>query len=292
MRRSRYFPVPKPHCGDPIRVVLPAENSPVLTNGHAEPHQEAEDGPGDDSERILVFRSSLFSEAKETELRPFCGFRTDAPEMAGRLFPKGVSSGDFRLRTKAPHLDALEEDRSWKQVVACVVPWHAATGQVWTFRRGSSEGRLDGRISCLVGGHVNFADAYPEDLTDGKVGLIPHPDLLEVTFATAVREMGEELSNWEHNWKNYHSDCRLVLMGVVHDDSDPVGAVHFGIIYRLDVAKLEIPMKFAEEAGESAGWLPVDDLVDGLVDGWGSVETWSVHVARYLREFSPIRHSG
>jgi predicted NUDIX family phosphoesterase len=296
---------------EPRKVVLPAEDVSVLTNGEHKSIQAVQEAPGGDLEKVLVFPSSLFNEGRETTLRPFTGFRTDAPEMAGRLFPHGVSSGDFLARTRPPVPGNLESDRRWKQVVACVVPWHAPSRQVWTFRRGSSEGRLDGKVSCLIGGHVNLHDAYPPDLTDGRVGLIPDPDLLDVTFAAVLREMGEEMAGWEQNWKSQHSDCRLVLMGVVHDDSDDVGAVHFGFIYRLDVARLEFLnpgpnalMRFAREAGEASGWADVDHLADGrhvMGDSrletpreilLGSVETWTGHVARHLSETSPARHAG
>jgi predicted NUDIX family phosphoesterase len=287
-----------PQKSPPRKVVLPEDESPVLTNGQ-DPvpglSQEVQEVPGGDPERILVFPSSLFSEATDTSLRPFTGFRSDVPEMAVRLFPRGVSSGDFRPRTRPPHPEALEADRRWKQVVACVVPWHAASRQVWTFRRGSSEGRLEGKVSCLIGGHVNFHDAYPELLTDGQVGLVPEPDILDVTFAAALRELGEELSDWEHNWKANHSDCRLVCLGVVHDDFDPVGAVHFGFIYRLDVTRQDIPMKFAQEAGEAGAWIPVDVMAipSNARAALGSqVEPWSVHVARHLAEKSPVRRGG
>jgi hypothetical protein len=157
----------------------------------------------------------------------------------------------------------------------------------------------------LIGGHVNLYDAYPPDLTDGRVGLIPDPDLLDVTFAAVLREMGEEMAGWEQNWKSQHSDCRLVLMGVVHDDSDDVGCVHFGFIYRLDVARLEslnpgpnALMRFAREAGEASGWADVDALaVDALSVNFpdsvsGRVESWTRHVARHLSETSPARHAG
>lgn len=287
---------PKRSSPSPRKVTLAAEDSHLLTNGHAtlEP-QQPQEGPqeaaGGHPERILVFPSSLFSEAPDTSLRPFIGFRTDAPEMAGRLFPKGVSSRDFLPRTPS-----LESDESMTQVVACVVPWHAASRQVWCFRRGATEGRLRGKLSCLVGGHVNFSDAYPADLTDGKVGLVPGPDFLDVTFAAVLREMGEELSDWEQNWKSHHSDCRLILMGVVRDVTTPVDRVHLGIVYRLDLARLDIPMGFAKEAGEAAEWVSVDGLPLSALPGEsrldGSVENWTQHVARHLSEVSPVRTGG
>lgn len=260
----------------------------MLTSGHSfpAPHPpEAREGPRPplqvSPEEILCFPTAILEDASRFSPGPFCGVRTDAIEMAGRIFPGGVGPGDF-----LPRSAALEGDTAWTQVVAVAVPWHASTRQVWTYRRGGTEGRLAGKVSCLIGGHISLDDAYPIDLSPEARMVVPPVDLLDVAFVAAIREMGEEAQGWSGNWKSHHSDIRLTLMGVVHDTSDDVGRVHLGILYRLDLAKLDIPMTFAREAGEAGRWVSVADFVWQNPE---SSETWSAHVARHLYETSPVR---
>lgn len=259
---------------------MPWDHSPILANGQPSapvPSPEAApDGPGRPPERVLCFPSAMMDDPSRFAPGRFCGFRTDAPEMSTRLFPKGVTELDFVYR-----FPSLELNTSIKQVIACVVPWHASTRQVWVFRRGASEGRLEGKLSCLVSGHVNIADAHPDGMScEDPV------DLLDATFRGSLREMGEEVGDWNENWKSHHSDCRLILAGCVNDE-DAVGRVHFGVVYRLDVARLEIPAAFARDAGQGQGWMPVDRLISASF--FPHVESWSHHVGRHLAESSPVR---
>lgn len=285
---------PDPKSSPSRRVVLPAEDSEIHRNGHSSPPvspPEAQEGPqeapGRDPERILVFPASIVRYASLFSPGPFTGFRGDAMEMAGRLFPHGVHGEDFH-----PRSPSLETDETFVQVVACVVPWNAASRQVWTYRRGDTETRLGGKVSCLVGGHVNLSDAYSEDHYPAGRFVVSPVDLLDATFRAAIREMGEEMDHWpplaHANWKSYHSDVRLTLIGVVRDDSSEVDRVHLGFVYRLDLATLHIPMTFAKEAGEGAGWKDVRELECNA----DRVESWSRHVARHLMETSPVGTTG
>lgn len=274
----------------PRKVTLPAEGSPAATNGHHPPLVEPEPPEPSPSppESILCFPSDVLDDdgSWQGNFSPgrFSSFRGDAFETATRLFPQGLFPHHFRPRTKI-----LEADPSWKQVVACVVPWHAPTRRVWSFVRGRSEGRLHGRVSCLPGGHVNTIDAWPPcppDWPEGEVyPVVPNPDLLEVTYRAAIRELGEEVSNWQENWRSHHSDIRLILAGIVNEESDAIGRCHFGFVYRLDVARAEtFAGVFCKLAGEEAGWQDVEEFLD-----LPTVESWSRHVARHLAETSPTR---
>lgn len=258
-----------------------------MTNGHSGPPSPPDDvlqGPQEThqgtSEEILCFPTSILEDLSRFSPGPFCGVRTDAIEMAGRLFADGIRPGDFRPRTPD-----LERDTAWTQVVAAVVPWHASSRQVWTYRRGGTEDRLREKLSCLVGGHISLDDAYPIDLSPEARMVVPAVDLLDVAFVAAIREMGEEVEGWSSNWKSHHSDIRLTLMGVVHDTYEAVDRVHLGILYRLDLAKLKIPLGFASDAGKAGDWISVDHLAVASSD----VESWTRHVARHLAETSPVR---
>lgn len=272
----------------PQPAILPAEGGLVESNGHQVPlaaSQEAQEPHHGPPERILCFPASLMQDRQEFSPGPFSAFRTDFHEMAGRLFPQGIQVGDFRERTRTGPF-ALENDPAWKQVVAVVVPWHAETRQVWTYRRGGTEARLDGKLSCLLAGHVNINDAWPGVPSDEARARERPADPIDCITRGAVRDMGEEVGDWETRFRKGDSNFRLISCGVVNDQHDAVGLVHFGFVFRLDCGKLAIPMKFAADVGVARGWMPAEHLVNDPSLG---AESWTLMVARHLHENSPVR---
>jgi predicted NUDIX family phosphoesterase len=287
-RRSRPLP--------PRSAVLPAEDSPVHHNGGLPlpvdtPETILVKDPDRPQERILVFPARIMDDVERFSPGRFCGVRTDAVEMMDRLFSRRVIPEDFQERG-----EALEADESWKQVVVGVVTWHAPTRQVWTYRRGATEGRLTGKLSCIIGGHVNLGDFLasipPRPFPDPPIA-----DMANVVWHAGLRELDEEAQGWQGNWKNHHSDCRLILMGCVNDEADHVGRCHFGVLYRLDLATLGVvdQFHFAQETGVGAGWMPSSLVAEGILEDPHDVqndvivETWSQLVARHLHEMAPVR---
>lgn len=263
------------------RAVLPAEDGLVLANGHSR-HPDHADAPraileavAGIPESILCIPSDLLDVPEVFSPGRFLGVRRDAIEIASRLFPSGVYPHHFRTRTAA-----LESDPDFKQIVACAVPWHEPSRSVWTFRRGATEGRLHGRLSCIPGGHISLIDAWPDGESTSPV------DLLDASMRGVIRELGEEMSQWEHNWKSHHSDCRLILQGVINDDSDPVGQCHIGILYRLDMARRESMTAFPALAGNVTDWIPVDAILEFPRE---EVESWTSLVCGFLAESIPAR---
>lgn len=249
-------------------------NGKASTNGVL----KAKDRP---PEQILVFPSDLMDCPELFSPGRFCGFRTDPLEMITRLFPRGVTLNDFQ-----PRDEFLEGCVDLRQVVVGVVPWHKHSRQVWTYRRGESEGRLAGKLSCIVGGHVNMTDfGILSSLGNPPLSVV---DLADILWVGAIREMGEEVVNWKGNWRTHHSDCRLILTGVVSDEGTPVDRCHFGFLYRLSVSRLDLPIEFAKSAGKSSGWMSVDRLFQSDIS-CPEVETWSRHAARHFAENSSMR---
>ena len=107
---------------------------------------------------------------------------------------------------------AAEEDPSLKQIIPYAVV--SCESQVFLLERRpkGGESRLHGRVSLGVGGHVN-----PQDSPDGQMDAV-----VENAFE---RELHEEL--------HLRTPYRKEVMGVLNDDSDPVGQVHFGIVYSV-----------------------------------------------------------
>jgi predicted NUDIX family phosphoesterase len=142
----------------------------------------------------------------------------------------------------------VEDDPSWKQVIPYVVLRDGA--RIFLMRRSRAGGdpRLHERYSIGVGGHVN-----PED-GDLQGGLL--------------REWQEEI------------DAAFVpefrLLGLLNDDTDPVGAVHLGVVYEADAAGRPVAVR---ETHKLAGEFATLDEVRAVVD---RMETWSQLVFAHL----------
>ena len=52
----------------------------------------------------------------------------------------------------------VEQDESLLQAIPYLV-LHNASGALWTYRRRGGDARVDGRMSCGIGGHVEHGDA-------------------------------------------------------------------------------------------------------------------------------------
>jgi predicted NUDIX family phosphoesterase len=145
-----------------------------------------------------------------------------------------------------------EESPTLKQLIPYVVVRDG--DRVFLMHRTDAGGdpRLHGKASIGVGGHLNPVDEGEDALMAGL-----------------RREWAEEL---EARW-----DPDFVLVGLLNDDSNPVGAVHLGVVFSV------------EAAGRGVDVRERDKLVGGFADwaqvhaAWDRLETWSQLVARALR---------
>jgi len=144
----------------------------------------------------------------------------------------------------------VEDDRDWKQVIPYVVL--RDRGSIFLMRRtrAGSDARLHERYSLGIGGHVN-----PED--GGLAGGLR-------------REWHEELM------ADWLPDFRPV--GLLNDDSDPVGAVHLGVVYSVEAAGRPARVRETDKLeAEFVAPLQVLRVYERL-------ETWSSLVYDYLFE--------
>jgi predicted NUDIX family phosphoesterase len=148
-------------------------------------------------------------------------------------------AGAFRTRAE------MEADPAWKQVIPYPV---LRDGDAWYLMRRTKAGgdaRLHDRYSIGVGGHVNPSDGA----LDGDLG------------AALRREWHEEL------FVDFVPDFRFV--GLLNDDTTPVGEVHLGLVYEGDAAGRPVAIretdKLTGEFASSAGVAAVSDRL----------ETWS-----------------
>jgi predicted NUDIX family phosphoesterase len=153
----------------------------------------------------------------------------------------GAEAG-FRARGE------VEDDPSWKQVIPYVVLRDGARMFLMRRTRAGGDARLHERYSIGVGGHVNPADG---DLRGGL-----------------LREWQEEID------ADFLPEFRL--LGLLNDDTDPVGAVHLGVVYEADAAGRPVAVR---ETHKLAGEFATLDRVRAVVD---RMETWSQLVFAHL----------
>ena len=147
----------------------------------------------------------------------------------------------------------VETDPAYKQLIPYVVlRWR---DQVFNYVRGkrATETRLQALRSIGVGGHIRAEDAN--------------------LFAPAYREaMLRELEEEVYLESPYEERC----VGLLNDDSTPVGQVHLGIVHVFTLAEPRVRRR--EQALTQAGFAPVAELLKRRDE----FETWSQFVLEIL----------
>jgi predicted NUDIX family phosphoesterase len=155
----------------------------------------------------------------------------------------------------------VEENPAFKQIIPYLVV--RCKNRIFTYRRAGSEGRLVGNLSIGIGGHINISD-------------IPvNADLTYAPRTCAEREIYEELDFKE---LTYSDRMRISLAFannpmVLYDPFDPVGMVHFGAVYIINVSEIVAAGLSMKEEGKLEDWLDVNELNSPEV--WDSLEGWS-----------------
>ena len=143
--------------------------------------------------------------------------------------------GSFRPRS------AMEDDPSFKQVIPYLVLRDEARWFLMRRTRAGGDARLHDRWSIGVGGHLNPGDV------DVPGGL--------------RREWREELD------ADFEPAFRPV--GLLNDDTTPVGAVHLGLVFEADAAGRAVGIR---ETDKLEGAFAETDAVRSVRD---AMETWS-----------------
>jgi predicted NUDIX family phosphoesterase len=143
--------------------------------------------------------------------------------------------GEFRPR------GLMEVDPDWKQVIPYVVLRDGADYFLMRRSRGGRDERLHDRFSIGVGGHLNPGDGG----LDGGL----------------LREWQEELV----------ADFvpRFQAVGLLNDDTTPVGRVHLGVVYLAEAGGRHVAIRETEKL--SGSFVPPGDVA-AVAD---RLETWS-----------------
>jgi predicted NUDIX family phosphoesterase len=141
-----------------------------------------------------------------------------------------------------------EQDSSFKQIIPYIVLMRG--GEVLLLRRtkSSGEARLHDKLSIGVGGHINPVD-QGEDLLGEAMR----------------RELNEELV--------LSAPPALTAVGVLNDDSNPVGSVHFGLVMVADAAEIGVDIR--EKDRMTGSFVSVSTVRELARDPANNFETWS-----------------
>jgi predicted NUDIX family phosphoesterase len=144
-----------------------------------------------------------------------------------------------------------EESPAFKQLIPYVVVRDGARVFLMERTDAGGDARLHGKASIGVGGHLNPVDEGEDPLADGL-----------------RREWSEELvTDWEPAFR---------LVGLLNDDSNPVGSVHLGVVFEVDTAGRAVEVR---ERHKLTGRFAKHEEVRAAAE---RMETWSRLVAEHL----------
>jgi len=144
-----------------------------------------------------------------------------------------------------------EEDPGLKQLIPYVVVRDGALVYLMERTAAGGDPRLHGKASIGVGGHLNPVDEGEDPLADGL-----------------RREWSEELvADWEPEFR---------LVGLLNDDSNPVGSVHLGVVFEVQAEGRPVEVRERDKlTGRFATVAEVRASAERM-------ETWSRLVADHL----------
>jgi predicted NUDIX family phosphoesterase len=174
-------------------------------------------------EQILCLSSEYFD-----SIGRFQGYSQDTKYVTRLFNPRNKQ---FSFQPKNPE---TESNPFFKQIVSYVTVQFGQPEDrlILSYTRGSSggEGRLHDFKSIGVGGHVNDSLEVPQ-----KISSVFSNRSFELSYIKehALREIKEEISYPSKNPNFY-------LIGLINDDSNPVGQVHLGVVYCLHLNTPEV----------------------------------------------------
>jgi len=200
-------------------------------------------------------REALFPECYPQGFRSF-GSEEEAWSFLARLEQQGF----FVERARA------ERTPAWKQLIPYCVVTHGDEVLLMRRRAKGGEARLHDKLSIGVGGHIN-----PVDFEGDRAPEEP------LVLAAARREIEEELE--------VRDAFELRLCGYLNDDSNPVGAVHLGLVF----AAKAITSVHIREKDVLEGEMIHRDELRALAERDGTLETWSRILIGHLDELGLVQ---
>lgn len=200
---------------------------------------------------IVVERAKLFSDENLA--------------FQGTIINEGpkASTGAVILRNLYAHYGVMrrgdaENNADYKQPIPYAIIRKGDHIFMYERLTGGGEERLHNKLSIGVGGHMN-------DIDDEEKELIPSFGFYTLLSDNVSREIREELCINSSEWETE-------VFGLINDDSDDVGKVHFGIIMIVDLDEdAEVTVN---ETDQLAGqWVTMEHLLKS--DVFQRLENWS-----------------
>jgi predicted NUDIX family phosphoesterase len=180
----------------------------------------------------------------------FHGLRRADPDALGELRSAVSTHGTYMERP------AAEQDARFKQLIPYVVVLDGENVFLMQRTDAGGDARLHGRASIGVGGHLNPVDDGADALMTGL-----------------HREWAEEL---DADWAP-----EFTLVGLLNDDSNPVGSVHLGVVFSVEARGRAVAVRESEKL---SGAFAAPSVV---IAAWDRLETWSRLVATHVLGLAP-----
>jgi predicted NUDIX family phosphoesterase len=202
------------------------------------------------SERVLGFPASRL----EPFLKNFAGGFVNDPDLVRTILSWVLDPAVLSYKDR----EEAETDETFKQVIPyCVLRWGKHYLAYQRTKKGQ-EVRLHDKWSLGVGGHIN-----PQDGETGSP---------EMYGQSVRRELFEEVGLD----RVYPEDIGGSI-GLLYDDSNQVGRVHFGVVHLVDIAP-RASLTFGDNALSSSEWFMLPELVQMS----NFFENWSQLVIQHL----------
>lgn len=155
--------------------------------------------------------------------------------------------------------DSVENDVSWKQIIPyCIIVYQ---NSIFWYKRysGVKDSRLANRISIGIGGHIKEDDRY---------------SIMENYRLSLLRELQEELGINESKLTKYLASS-IPPIGMINDDRQLIGAVHLGLLHKIEVTSTDF--KLSKDEIAECGWSTFDELKSKATEdlSGGSMESWT-----------------
>ena len=198
-----------------------------------------------DEQIIVVKRNILFDNDKNA----FNGFM-HKNNIKGKDIFNALSEYEVKRRGD------MEEDPSFKQLISyCLL--ENEKGEILVYERlsGGGEERLHGQSSVGVGGHMN--------------NVVGADSINEVLRVNAQRELEEEVGLCQEDSQN------MEYLGFINDDTNEVGKVHMGIVFKITVHSNDVEAKETDT-------LKIRWAEKGSIESYDDLETWSALILQDL----------
>lgn len=175
--------------------------------------------------------------------------------------------------TRFMNRDRAEKDQACRQVIPFFVV--KLYDGILITKRSSTQGdeRLRGKMSLIIGGHVNAEDSATGEYCHGL-------DVLNAIITGAQRELIEEL---DIQTPSSNPRCEACFAGVVNEDETEAGRTHIGLPILLDLCP-GTKVRPAANDFEEFEFVSHLRLVGGTEDRalTSQLETWSSLIALNL----------